>query len=83
MWSFYEDLERESRERGLKAGQEIGRKIGQEIGEEIGKKIGEAKQIVEIGNEIGWSADVILQRMQTKLDISQNQAEEYFRIYGK
>ena len=38
---------------------------------------------MEMGLEFGLSVSEILQRLQEKLNISVNEAEEYFGIYSK
>lgn len=44
---------------------------------------GEAKGIVETGIEFGISEDDILARLQNKLDVSIQKAQEYFKMFGK
>lgn len=42
-----------------------------------GRTEGSAQQIIEIGREIGWTNDEILERLKTKLNISEEQARSY------
>ncbi len=48
-----------------------------------GEMIGEAKGIIETGYEFGLSKDDILERLQNKLDISVQKAQEYLSMFGK
>ena len=48
-----------------------------------GKAEGEAKGIIEIGIEFGLSEKDILSRLQNKLDVSLQAAQEYLRMFGK
>ena len=44
---------------------------------------GEAKGIIETGYEFGLSEDDILTRLQKKLNISLQKAQEYLSMFGK
>ena len=48
-----------------------------------GKAEGEAKGIVETGYEFGLSEEDILARLQKKLNISLQKAQEYLSMFGK
>ena len=48
-----------------------------------GKLEGKAEEIVEIGYEFGLSENDILERLQTKLNISLQKAQEYLPMFGK
>ena len=52
-------------------------------GEAIGKLQGEAKGIVETGYEFGISEADILKRLQQKLEIPLQVAQEYLKMFGK
>ena len=51
--------------------------------EEKGEKKGEAKGLIEICLEMNFSKEDILRKLQDKLNISMQQASEYFEIYGR
>ncbi len=46
------------------------------------KKEGEAKGIIESGFDFGLSENDILNRLQEKLDVSLQKAQEYFNLFG-
>ena len=48
-----------------------------------GKQLGIASEIVSMGLECGLSKEQILHRLQTKLNISEQTAKEYFDKYSK
>lgn len=48
-----------------------------------GKMEGKAEEIVEIGYEFGLSENDILERLQTKMNISLQKAQEYLAMFGK
>ena len=48
-----------------------------------GKLEGKAEEIVEIVYEFGLSENDILERLQTKLNISLQKAQEYLAMFGK
>lgn len=52
-------------------------------GEEKGLREGGAKQIVEMGHEFGLSEHDILERLQKKLEIPFQIAQEYLQMFGK
>ena len=56
---------------------------GIEEGKAKGKAEGRAEEIVEAGYEFGLSERDILERLQKKLNISLQKAQEYLQIYGK
>jgi hypothetical protein len=49
----------------------------------IGKAEGKAENIIEMGQELGWTDDAILERLQKKLDVSLETAAGYLKQYGK
>ena len=51
--------------------------------EAMGKLQGEAKGIVETGYEFGASEADILKRLQQKLEISLQMAQEFLNMFGK
>jgi len=51
--------------------------------EEKGEKKGEEKGMIEICLEMNLSKEDILRKLQDKLNISMQQASEYFEIYGR
>ena len=48
-----------------------------------GRKEGSAEQIIQMGQEFGLSDIDILNRLQDKLSLSVEKAQEYFEMYGK
>ena len=48
-----------------------------------GEAKGEAKGLIEICLEMNFSKEDILRKLQDKLNISMQQASEYFEIYGR
>lgn len=60
-----------------------GRIEGRKEGKAEGKVEGKAEEIVETGFEFGLSQAVILERLQKKLNISLQKAEEYFYKFQK
>jgi hypothetical protein len=46
-------------------------------------RIGRTKEIIEMGQELGWTDDAILERLQKKLDVSHEIAVDYLKQYGK
>ena len=48
-----------------------------------GKIEGKAEGIIETGIDLGLTKDDILQRLQNKLDVSLQKAQEYFEMFGK
>lgn len=48
-----------------------------------GKLEGRAEEIIEIGHEFGLSEEEILIRLQKKLDVSLQKAQEYFKMFSK
>lgn len=48
-----------------------------------GKIEGKAEGIIETGIDLGLAEDDILQRLQTKLNVSLQKAQEYFEAFGK
>lgn len=51
--------------------------------EKEGKITGEAKGIIETGFDFGLSENDILQRLQNKLNVSLQKAQEYFEMFGR
>lgn len=56
---------------------------GKAEGEAAGKVYGRAQEIVETGHEFGLSEADILTRLQKKLNISLQRAQEYLAVFGK
>ena len=52
-----------------------------EIEQDVAK--GRAEEIVEMGYEFGLSESAILERLQKKLNISLQNAQEYLQTFGK
>lgn len=48
-----------------------------------GKLEGSAEEIIETGHEFGLSEEEILIRLQKKLDVSLQKAQEYFKMFSK
>ena len=48
-----------------------------------GKLKGEAKGIIETGFDFGLSENDILERLQNKLNVSMQVAQEYLKMFGK
>ena len=48
-----------------------------------GKAEGKAEEIIETGYEFGLSEQEVLERLQTKLNISMKKAQEYFDMFSK
>jgi hypothetical protein len=46
-------------------------------------RIGKAEGIIEMGQELGWTDDAILERLQKKLDVYLETAAGYLKQYGK
>ena len=77
--SIFEDDE----EKHLKSEREIWLAEGIEEGTRLGIEKGIASEIVSMGLECGLSKEQILHRLQTKLNISEQTAKEYFEQYRK
>jgi hypothetical protein len=48
-----------------------------------GLEDGQAKEIIEMGQELGWTDAAILERLQKKLDVPHETAVSYLKQYGK
>lgn len=59
------------------------REEGRAEGRTEGKVSGRAQEIVELGHEFGLSEDDITSRLQKKLNISLQKAQEYLAMFGK
>ncbi len=59
------------------------RQEGIDIGMERGIREGKAEGIIETGIELGLTKDDIVQRLQNKLDVSLQKAQEYFEMFEK
>ena len=70
-------------EKHLKSEREIWLAEGIEEGTRLGIEKGIASEIVSMGLECGLSKEQILHRLQTKLNISEHTAKEYFEQYRK
>ncbi|MCM1223282.1 MAG: Rpn family recombination-promoting nuclease/putative transposase [Lachnospiraceae bacterium] len=71
MCTLFEEIARESEEKGIKKGIEKG------------KTEGKAEGIIETGFEFGLSENAILERLQNKLHISLQMAQEYLVRFGR
>ena len=71
------------KEAGIAEGREEGRVEGREEGREEGRVEGRAEEIIETGYEFGLSEQDILERLQKKLSISLQKAQEYLLMFGK
>lgn len=71
MCTLFEEIARESELKGI------------EKGIEKGKTEGKAEGIIETGLEFGLSENDILERLQNKLNISLQAAQDYMEIYRK
>lgn len=67
MCTLFEEIARENETKGI----------------EKGKTEGRAEEIIESGFEFGLSENDILGRLQSKLDISLQMAQEYLLRFGK
>ena len=79
MCKAIEDLIAESEARGRAEGEVRGEARGRAEGETRG----EAKGMIEICLDMSFSKEDILKKLQEKLNISLQQAGEYFEMYGK
>ena len=69
---------------GIKeAGISEGREEGRVEGRVEGRSEGRAEEIIETGYEFGLSEQDILERLQKKLSISLQKAQEYLLMFGK
>lgn len=66
---------------GEQAGLKKGEQTGLKKGEQIGRNRGLAQGIVETGCAFGMPKDMILERLQEKLHISAQRAQEYFSMF--
>ena len=57
--------------------------IGRTEGRIEGRVEGRAEGIIETGIEIGLSEEDILGKLQKKLDVSLQKAQEYLHMFGK
>ena len=62
---------------------EAGIAEGREEGREEGRSEGRAEEIIETGYEFGLSEQDILERLQKKLSIPLQKAQEYLLMFGK
>ena len=67
MWSVFEEVAKE----------------GEARGEVRGIAKGEARGIIDTCHELGVSDEDILSRLQLKLDISLQAAQEYLQMFGQ
>ena len=71
-------------EKGKVTGLKVGKaNVTVAIGEAKGELKGRAAEIVETGYEFGISESDILKRLQQKLEIPLQVAQEYLKIFGK
>ncbi len=75
MCTLFESIAKESEVKGRAEGIAEGRKEG--IAE------GRAEEIIESGYEFGLSDSDIIKRLQSRLDISLQRAQEYFGRFGR
>lgn len=61
---------------------EVGEQAGLKKGEQIGMNRGLAQGIVETGCAFGMPKEMILNRLQEKLHISAQRAQEYFAMFS-
>ncbi len=66
-----------------KEGEMKGEIKGRAEGEIKGKTEGEAKGIIEMGLDLKLSEHDILERLQLKMNLSLQKAQEYFAMFGK
>lgn len=66
-----------------KEGEAKGEAKGRAEGKAEGRAEGEAKGIIETGFDFGLSENDILERLQKKLDLSLQMAEEYVKRFGR
>ena len=71
------------KEAGIEEGRKEGRKEGRVEGRKEGRSEGRAEEIIETGYEFGLSEQDILERLQKKLSISLQKAQEYLLMFGK
>ena len=74
--------EKKLRKAEYEAGLQQGERLGIEKGEQIGRNRGLAQGIVETGCAFGMPKDMILERLQEKLHISAQRAQEYFAMFS-
>ena len=67
----------------MKSAKIIGMREGREEGRVEGRSEGRAEEIIETGYEFGLSEQDILERLQKKLSISLQKAQEYLLMFGK
>ena len=74
--------EKKLRQAGEQAGLKKGEQAGLKKGEQIGMNRGLAQGIVETGCAFGMPKEMILNRLQEKLHISAQRAQEYFAMFS-
>ena len=79
MWSVFEEVAKEGEARGEVRGIAKGEARGIAKGEVRGKAAG----IIDTCHELGVSDEDILSRLQSKLDISLQAAQEYLQMFGQ
>ena len=86
MVSILEYDEKKLRQAEYKAGEQAGLKKGEQAGlkkgEQIGMNRGLAQGIVETGCAFGMPKEMILNRLQERLHISAQRAQEYFAMFS-
>ena len=83
MCTLFDEIKVEGRLEGKLEGKLEGRLEGKLEGRLEGKLEGRAEEIVESGYEFHLSERDILERLQKKLDVSLQKAQEYFNMYKK
>ena len=77
------EYDKEYEEKKLRQAEyEAGEQAGLKKGEQIGMNRGLAQGIVETGCAFGMPKEMILNRLQEKLHISAQRAQEYFAMYS-
>ena len=79
MCTLFEEIAEEGREEGRIEGMEKGKEEGMKKGREEGRAV----EIIEMGIEFQLKDADILERLQKKLNISLQKAQEYFGMFGK
>ena len=77
------EYDKEYEEKKLRQAEyEAGEQAGLKKGEQIGMNRGLAQGIVETGCAFGMPKEMILNRLQEKLHISAQRAQEYFAMFS-
>ncbi len=68
---------------GKAKGEAIGKAKGEAIGKAKGEAIGEARGIVKMAIEFNGTKDFIIKKLVAELDITSQEAENYYREFSK